>query len=627
LIRSLERPFKRWASISPSRRLIVEAGWQQKDRLIAVFFLGLSGAILEGLTFALLGKSLELLSSNSGLAAEGLNAWRLAWLASLSPGRQFVILIVAAVLCQVIKSILQVANTQVSNFIGACSAQQVQQKVLATVLSLNFGSASRYKVGELTNMVVTPAESVSQVLIQSLAWLTNILTVFAYVVVLCTISIPLFAAAILLFTFVLILQKVVSKKIGLLSYQLGVQQGDLSRKMVEGIGALRLVHAFQRQEFFRHQVEKMQRAFIETMQVLNSRMAILGPMSDSLLLFGLGAFLLVGFFLFKENRSSLLPDLLTFIAVLNRLSGRVSQIGVGWSYINLYLGRVGIIDNLLETSKRETASTGGKVISAIKNWIRFQDVVLKYDGREERALGGVNIHWPIGTSLALVGPSGSGKSSLADLLLGLYQPTSGKILIDGNDLSDIDKSSWRSHLGVVSQDTILFNASIEENLRFASPDCTESEMVAALRAADALDFVSQLPQGLRTVVGERGFMLSGGQRQRIAIARALLRKPQIMILDEATSALDSQAEQSVQKTIDALGQGTTRLIIAHRLSTIINADIICVLDKGVVVESGSHSELLAMNGIYASLWLKQIGEKQKDDINHYDSAINNNASC
>jgi ABC-type multidrug transport system fused ATPase/permease subunit len=166
-------------------------------------------------------------------------------------------------------------------------------------------------------------------------------------------------------------------------------------------------------------------------------------------------------------------------------------------------------------------------------------------------------------------------------------------------------------VGVVSQDTILFNASIEENLRFAQPDAGTEELVAALKGADAWEFVSQLPQGIKTLVGERGFMLSGGQRQRIAIARALLRKPQLLILDEATSALDSQAEQSVQKTIDALGQGTTRLIIAHRLSTIIHADQICVLDKGLVVESGTHPELLAKNGIYASLWRKQTGEGPK----------------
>ena len=575
---------------------------------MAVFLLGLGSAVLEGLTFGLLAIALELLSSNTGISQERLAPWGFIWLSELSSGRQFVILISAAVLCQVIKSILQVINTQLSTYLGARAALQVQQQVLSAILSMRFSSASRYKVGELTNMVVSTADSISQLLIQSLAWLTNLLTVLAYVVVLCNISFPLFLAAILLFSFVLMLQKIVGKKIGILSHQLGVQQGELSRKMVEGVGALRLVHAFQRQNFFRHQVEKMQQTFIETMQRLNGRMAILGPMSDSLLLLGLGVFLLVGFFLFKENRSSLLPDLLTFIAVLNRLSGRVSQIGVVWSYIRMYSGRIGIIDGLLETSSREKCQSNGKFISDIQFEIHFQNVELQYEGREEKALNSVSIHWPIGTSLALVGPSGSGKSSMADLLLGLYEPTAGKIAIDGTCLTEIDKTAWRSMVGVVSQDTILFNASIEENLRFAQPAADEEELVSSLKGADAWEFVSQLPQGIRTLVGERGFMLSGGQRQRIAIARALLRKPQLLILDEATSALDSQAEQSVQKTIDGLGQGTTRLIIAHRLSTIIHADQICVLDKGLVVESGTHLELLAKNGIYASLWRKQTGE-------------------
>jgi ATP-binding cassette subfamily B protein/subfamily B ATP-binding cassette protein MsbA len=612
LLAPLRSMVLRWVNQSPSRQLLAESAWVHKYQLLAVFLLGSAGAILEGLTFALLAVSLELLATNGSLTVERLAPWGLSWLAIWSTGRQFIVLVLSAVACQVLKSILQVLNTQMSTYLSTQAALQVQNKVLRAILSMKFSSASRYKIGELTNMVVTSADSLAQTLIQSLAWLTNFLTVFAYVAVLCSISFPLFLAAILLFSSVLLLQKTVGKKIGFLSHQLGMQQGDLSRKMVEGVSALRLVHAFQRQEFFRDQVEKMQKVFIDTMQRLNGRMAMLGPMSDSLLLLGLGVFLLVGFFLFKENRANLLPDLLTFIAVLNRLSGRVSQIGVGWSYIKMFSGRVGIVDGLLEASARESSPLGGKSFDKICHGITFQTVELEYEGREEKALRGVSVEWPIGTSLALVGPSGSGKSSMADLLLGLYEPTAGKIIVDGTCLTEIDKTAWRSMVGVVSQDTILFNASIEENLRFALPDASEEELVSALKGADAWEFVSQLPQGIKTLVGERGFMLSGGQRQRIAIARALLRRPQLLILDEATSALDSQAEQSVQKTIDALGQGTTRLIIAHRLSTIINADQICVLDKGLVVESGTHNELLAKNGIYASLWRKQTG----DDSNH-----------
>jgi ABC-type multidrug transport system fused ATPase/permease subunit len=182
------------------------------------------------------------------------------------------------------------------------------------------------------------------------------------------------------------------------------------------------------------------------------------------------------------------------------------------------------------------------------------------------------------------------------------------VAIDGTDLRAINIATWRDKLGVVSQDTLLFNASVKENLLFALPEATDAQLIEALQGADAWSFISSLPQGIDTLVGERGFMLSGGQRQRLAIARALLRQPAVLILDEATSALDTHAEQAVQATIDALPAGGTRLIIAHRLSTICKADQIAVLDQGRVSELGTHGELLAKNGLYASLWRKQTGE-------------------
>lgn len=609
--------------------MLLGAAWEQKRRLTLVFVCGVIGAFFEGLTFAVLAIALELLASGNSLSPDRLGSIGFGWLSAWSQGKQFVLLVVCAVLCQIAKGVFQVANTQISTLLAAQAAQSVQQKTLGVILDMPFGQSSSYKVGELTNFVVVPGEALSNALIQGLAWFSNLLVVFAYIFVLCTISPMLFLASLVLFGAVVYIQKLVGRKIGLLSYQLGMQQGDLSRKMVESIGALRLVHAFNQQKMVREQVSHLQGEFIKTMRDLNQRLAILGPAAESLLLMGLGAFLLVGFFVFKENRSNLLPDLLTFIAVLNRLSGRVSQIGVIWSNFANWASRASIIKDLLVDGGNSIKTSGTIPFDALQTKIVFQNVSLQYATREDFALKNISFELPLGKSLALVGPSGGGKSSIADLMLALYEPTCGGVFFDGIDSRQIEPGSLRARLGVVSQDTILFNASVEENLRFANSSATEQQIIQALQGADAWDFISGMPQGIKTVVGERGFMLSGGQRQRIAIARALLRQPQILILDEATSALDTQAEQSVQRTIDNLGRNTTRLIIAHRLSTVRNADKICVIDKGQIIESGNHDELLKMNGTYASLWRKQTGGDEKStkvDV-HYEEKWSKSAKA
>jgi ATP-binding cassette subfamily B protein/subfamily B ATP-binding cassette protein MsbA len=610
LVTSFRLLVKRWADGSPSRKLLLQTAWSQKRRLFWVLVFGIFSAALEGATFALLAVALELLATNGSLEFGRLAPFGLGSIAGWSTGRQFIALIVVAVLCQVGKSVFQILNTQLSNLLGAQAAQEVQQTAFATILDMNFAHASRYKVGELTNFVVVPAEAVAQVLIQGLNLVTNWLTILAYVIVLCTISMPLFLAALLLFGFVVWIQKLVGRKIGTLSYTLAMQQADLSRKVVEGITGLRLVHSFARQQMVKGQVNLLQGRFIQTMRQLNLRLAMLGPLSESLLLIGLGGFLLVGFFLFKNDRTSLLPDLLTFIAVLNRLSSRISQFGIGWSTLKAYTSRVSVLNEILSTGPGNMLRQGGEVAPRVRLGIRFENVGLQYSGREEPALAGVTLDLPKGRSLALVGPSGSGKSSLSDLLVGLYEPTAGRITVDGTDLREIEIGSWRQLLGVVSQETLLFNASVRENLLFARPDASSEELEEAIHAADAAVFINELPQGLDTLIGERGFMLSGGQRQRLAIARALLRKPEILILDEATSALDTNAEQAVQATIDSLPAGGTRLIIAHRLSTIRNADQIAVLDRGRVVELGTHDELLDKRGLYWELWQKQTGSSQ-----------------
>ncbi|MFD2251754.1 ATP-binding cassette subfamily B protein [Pseudochelatococcus lubricantis] len=236
--------------------------------------------------------------------------------------------------------------------------------------------------------------------------------------------------------------------------------------------------------------------------------------------------------------------------------------------------------------------------------LRFEDVRFAYTP-ERPILRGVSFTVPAGNTVAVVGPSGAGKSTLSRLIFRFYEPQSGRILIDGQDIAAVRQESLREAVGMVPQDTVLFNDTIGYNIRYGRPDASDAEVAEAARLAQIDNFIRSLPQGYDTQVGERGLKLSGGEKQRVAIARTILKSPRILVLDEATSALDSFTEREIQQALDKISEDRTTLVIAHRLSTIVNADEILVLDKGEIVERGAHAQLLARGGVYAALWNRQ----------------------
>ena len=240
--------------------------------------------------------------------------------------------------------------------------------------------------------------------------------------------------------------------------------------------------------------------------------------------------------------------------------------------------------------------------------VEFQNVSFSYPGAEAETLKGIDLKIDKGQYVALVGPSGSGKTTISYLIPRLYEVTSGKVLFAGSDVRKLRQTDLIEHIGIVSQETYLFHATVNENLAYAKPGATEDEIIKAAKAANIHETIMSFPDGYQTMVGERGYRLSGGEKQRIAIARVLLKDPEVLILDEATSSLDTQGERIVQKTLDSVTGDRTTIAIAHRLSTVMNADVIYVIQDGEIIQSGSHDQLLAAGGLYAELVNDQFSE-------------------
>jgi len=259
---------------------------------------------------------------------------------------------------------------------------------------------------------------------------------------------------------------------------------------------------------------------------------------------------------------------------------------------------------VLERNPEVKDAPGAKPLAVTSGSVRFEDVRFSYDP-ERQILKGLSFEVPAGKTVAIVGPSGAGKSTISRLLFRLYDLSGGRITIDGQDIRTVTQASLRAAIGMVPQDTVLFNDTIRYNIRYGRWEASDAEVEEAARLAQIDGFIRMAPKGYETQVGERGLKLSGGEKQRVAIARTVLKGPPILVLDEATSALDSHTEHEIQGALDRVSRNRTSLVIAHRLSTIVAADEISVLDQGLIAERGTHGQLLASGGLYASMWNRQ----------------------
>ena len=311
----------------------------------------------------------------------------------------------------------------------------------------------------------------------------------------------------------------------------------------------------------------------------------------------------------------------TFMLALYRLVPSLTAAQSNLSALVQYLPALEMVYNILSEDElkksrlSDNSGTSGKLKFSFEKRIEFRDLSFRYDNTKENTIHNLSLEINKNTKVAIVGSSGSGKTTTANLLALLYKPSSGGIFVDGVNLNDIDHSDYLRHLGYIGQETFIYHDTIKENIRFGQ-DCSDEDIINAAKLADAHDFIMETGEGYDSIIGDQGIKLSGGQRQRIAIARIILRKPEILLLDEATSSLDNISEQKIMESVEKLSENMTVVTIAHRLSTIQNADIICVLKDGRLVESGSHEDLMGLKGVYWNLYLGQRDEKISDQISN-----------
>ncbi len=589
---------------SPAYRLIVATASRNWSLLAINLLTNLLGALLEGSTLGVIYLAISILSEGSQDRQQSQLLEQLTSVLPLSNGQLFLGLLGVAVLLQTLLALSNYANKVSAAYISARAQPQVTGRVFEQIMSFSFACASHYKIGDLVMFAKDAAYTVDKQIQYLNGLIVSLSFTIIYSVIMARLSPLLALVAVVLAIVIIFVQRKLLPRLRVVAHQLTSAQVELLKSMTENIQALRLLHTFGTQQRANQEITLLIRDLQTQLQQRARVFYIPEPIFDILPILSLAILAALAYGI-SDSPEAILPILVTFLLALQRLSIRLRGVAGALTQIVDNSANIQRLNSILETSDKQFALVGGEPFELLQTDICFEEVSLSYTGDQSLALQNLTFKIPRNQVTALVGQSGAGKSSIVDLLIGLYQPSLGQITVNGKSLQQYNQASWRQHIGVVSQDTFIFNSSILDNLRYGAPGATLKEVVEAAKSAQAHRFILDLPDGYETTVGERGYRLSGGQRQRLALARAILKQPEIMILDEATSALDSESERIIQQALAEFQQNRTVIVIAHRLSTIVEADQILVLEKGQLVEQGSHRVLMQKQGRYAHYWSLQ----------------------
>jgi len=477
----------------------------------------------------------------------------------------------------------------------------IRNSVFNNVMDLHMGYFSNERKGDIISKIASDVQVVQFSVTGTLQVIfKEPLTLIAYLVALFSISVKLTLFSLLVIPVAgLIIARIV-KKLKSQARESQETYGEMISNLDEALSGIKIIKAFNATNYIKNKFDAQNRRYSKIIRSMAKRQQSASPVSEFLGVVMVSGLVLYGGTLVLNHQSTLTAEkFIAYIAIFSQIMRPVKAISDSFSSIHSGIAAGERVLELIDTKPAIVDAPDAVAITDFKQGIQFKDVTFAYE--EKEVLSHINFTVPKGKTVALVGPSGGGKSTMMDLIPRFIEPQKGQILIDGQDIRALTTDSVRALMGVVNQESILFNDSIYNNIAFGKPEATPGEVMAAARIANAHNFIEETEQGYQTNIGDRGTKLSGGQRQRICIARAVLANPPLMLLDEATSALDTESEKLVQDALNNLMKNRTSLIIAHRLSTIQNADIIIVLEAGKVVEQGTHAELIAANGLYRKL--------------------------